>query len=92
MVSVTSSAEIFPLQMQASASQPNGVTNGGGGSFLFDQTPGSDESLGGALLTPIPWLSNDTSFEDGTGEAGMEGKAFFISSDLLFALNLIDTQ
>lgn len=76
VVSVTSSAEIFPLQVQASANQPNGVTNGGGGSFLFDQAPGSDESLGGALLTPIPWLSNDASFEDGTGETGMEGKAF----------------
>lgn len=73
VVSVTSSAEIFPLQVQASTSQPNGVTNGGGSSgLLFDHAPGSDESLGGALLTPIPWL-NAASFEEETGETVMEG-------------------
>jgi hypothetical protein len=47
----------------------NGVTNGlgsgtGGGGILWtnsdtrDASLGSDESLGGALLTPIPWLKN----------------------------------
>lgn len=47
----------------------NGVTNGlgsgtGGGGILWtnsdtqDAGLGSDESLGGALLTPIPWLKN----------------------------------
>lgn len=73
VVSVTSSAEIFPLQVQASTSQPNGVTNGGGSSgLLFDHTPGSDESLGGALLTPIPWL-NAASFEEENGEPVAEG-------------------
>lgn len=73
VVSVTSSAEIFPLQVQASTSQPNGVTNGGGSSgLLFDHAPGSDESLGGALLTPIPWL-NAASFEEESGEPVAEG-------------------
>lgn len=72
VVSVTSSAEIFPLQVQASTSQPNGVTNGGGSTgLLFEYAPGSDESLGGALLTPIPWL-NAASFEE-TGEPVAEG-------------------
>ena len=74
VVCVTSSAEVFPLQIQASMSQPNGVTNGGGSSgLLFDHAPGSDESLGGALLTPIPWLSNAISFEDEAGEPSNEG-------------------
>ena len=47
----------------------NGLTNGlgsgtGGGGILWTNTDtrdiglGSDESLGGALLTPIPWLKN----------------------------------
>lgn len=60
VVTVTSSAENFPLQMQASASQPNGLVNG----EMSDH--GGDDSMGGALLTPIPWLSNTASLEDGT--------------------------
>lgn len=71
VVSVTSSADIFPVQTGAGTAapthQPNGIissaTNGAGdpgATFaLFQDThvPGSDESLGGALLTPIPWLT-----------------------------------
>ena len=71
VVSVTSSADIFPVQTGAGTAapthQPNGIissaTNGAadpGSTFaLFQDThvPGSDESLGGALLTPIPWLT-----------------------------------
>lgn len=74
VVSVTTSAEVFPLQMQVSTNHPNGVTNGGASSLLFDYATGSDESLGGALLTPIPWLSNAASFEEDSGEPGNEGK------------------
>lgn len=70
VVCVTSSAEVFQLQ----SCQPNGAANGagagggggGGGGpttgLLFEHAPGSDEALGGALLTPIPWLGN-ISFE-----------------------------
>lgn len=73
VVCVTSSAEVFQLQ----SCQPNGVANGGGGEgggggggpttsgLLFDHAPGSDEALGGALLTPIPWLGS-ISFEGDT--------------------------
>jgi PPP4R2 len=75
-VSVTSTADIFPLPPAQSLPQgvldaalTNGVTNGlgtgtGGGGILWtnsdtrDAGLGSDESLGGALLTPIPWLKN----------------------------------
>ncbi|OJJ40472.1 hypothetical protein ASPWEDRAFT_216634 [Aspergillus wentii DTO 134E9] len=61
VISVTSSAEVFPLQTQTSSNQPNGILNGGSSSFMLpDHSLGSDESLGGALLTPIPWLSNAT--------------------------------
>lgn len=75
-VSVTSTADIFPLPQAQSLPQgvldgalTNGVTNGlgsgiGGGGILWTNSDtrdvglGSDESLGGALLTPIPWLKN----------------------------------
>jgi PPP4R2 len=75
-VSVTSTADIFPLPPAQSLPQgvldaalTNGVANGsgtstGGGGILWtnsdtrDAGLGSDESLGGALLTPIPWLKN----------------------------------
>ncbi|KAF7588131.1 hypothetical protein BBP40_006131 [Aspergillus hancockii] len=70
VVSVTSSADIFPLQTQSNLTQPNGIMNGTDSGLLFsDHALGSDESLGGALLTPIPWLSNIASPE-AEGEAG----------------------
>ncbi|KAL4865679.1 hypothetical protein BDV12DRAFT_174114 [Aspergillus spectabilis] len=63
VVSVTSTADIFPLPMQSVAAtaqpQANGTLNGTENAFILtDNTFGSDESLGGALLTPIPWLNN----------------------------------
>ncbi|PLB55252.1 hypothetical protein P170DRAFT_432784 [Aspergillus steynii IBT 23096] len=71
VVSVTSSADVFPLRVQEATSQPNGVMNGGEGSFLLpDHALGSDESLGGALLTPIPWLRNAAS--PGAEDAALE--------------------
>ena len=45
VVSVSSSTAAFPLADGAAAGFTNGL--------------GSDESLGGALLTPIPWLAGD---------------------------------
>ena len=57
VVSVSSGAELFPLPTVdlLEGSSIDGVTllNGTAGAL------GSDESLGGALLTPIPWLRND---------------------------------
>ncbi|KAL3476370.1 hypothetical protein BJX99DRAFT_227994 [Aspergillus californicus] len=64
VVLVTSSADLFPLPLQSSAAtaQPNGTINGSDHAFMLaDNTFGSDESLGGALLTPIPWLTNPSS-------------------------------
>ncbi|KAL5359557.1 hypothetical protein BJX96DRAFT_164527 [Aspergillus floccosus] len=72
VVSVTSGAGVFPLQVQPT--QPNGLHNGAETSFaLPDHAMSGDESLGGALLTPIPWLNSAASSEggDGVGE-GLE--------------------
>ncbi|KAH1495855.1 hypothetical protein LV164_000275 [Aspergillus fumigatus] len=74
VVSVTSTADIFPLQTEPSAGQVNGVLNGGGHGFMFpDHAPGSDESLGGALLTPIPWLTGASSPDNDGGATLSEG-------------------
>ncbi|KAL4933884.1 uncharacterized protein BDV17DRAFT_70035 [Aspergillus undulatus] len=64
VVSVTSSADVFPFPMQSGTAQPqtNGALNGAESTLMLpDNALGSDESLGGALLTPIPWLNNASS-------------------------------
>jgi hypothetical protein len=62
VVSVSSTADIFPLPqtgIYGDSSMPNRTVNG---SFMTtDNSLGSDESLGGALLTPIPWLKGTAS-------------------------------
>ncbi|KAE8549176.1 hypothetical protein EYB25_007691 [Talaromyces marneffei] len=62
VVSVSSCADIFPLPRTGYSPDDelaNGITNGARSSFMVtDESLGSDESLGGALLTPIPWLRN----------------------------------
>ncbi|KAJ5781589.1 uncharacterized protein N7518_010072 [Penicillium psychrosexuale] len=78
VVSVTSSADVFPFQTPAvTIAQTNGILLPGDSTGVyitpeFAQGLGSDESLGGALLTPIPWLVN-ASFEgeDSNGDAGI---------------------
>ncbi|KAJ5415891.1 hypothetical protein N7465_004586 [Penicillium sp. CMV-2018d] len=78
VVSVTSSADIFPFQTPAvTNAQSNGLVLPGNSAGVymapeFAQGLGSDESLGGALLTPIPWLTN-ASFEgeDANGDSGI---------------------
>jgi hypothetical protein len=68
VVSVTSSADIFPFNTPSHADdQSNGLVHPSNSSVVYlapdyAQGLGSDESLGGALLTPIPWL-NGSSFE-----------------------------
>lgn len=85
VVSVTSSADIFPFQTPAvTDAQSNGLVLPGNSSGVymapdFAQGLGSDESLGGALLTPIPWLTN-ASFEgeDANGDSGILVEGNFI--------------
>jgi hypothetical protein len=52
--------------------QLNGANGAAGGFMVMDNSLGSDESLGGALLTPIPWLGNMTVQNNGS-EAVTEG-------------------
>ncbi|KAI9817148.1 MAG: hypothetical protein M1827_001260 [Pycnora praestabilis] len=62
VLSVSSGADVFPLPNAALPSPPSdssGVLNGTNnpyGTPTSMSNLGSDESLGGALLTPIPWL------------------------------------
>ncbi|KAF1998673.1 hypothetical protein P154DRAFT_523954 [Amniculicola lignicola CBS 123094] len=77
VVSVSSPTTIFPLP-QAQLPNAGGLLNGL--TTVPPSTLGSDESLGGALLTPIPWLraaasqseliSESTEMVDGPNGAG----------------------
>lgn len=81
VVHVTSGANVYPLppalpDVGAMSLLANGVGGASAGSLSIDTAAanslGSDEALGGALLTPIPWLSrraNGSGSEDGS-EAG----------------------
>ncbi|KAK3299962.1 uncharacterized protein B0H64DRAFT_437161 [Chaetomium fimeti] len=81
VVHVTSGANTYPLppalpDVGAMSLLANGAGSGSTGNLSIDTAAanslGSDEALGGALLTPIPWLSrrsNGSGSEDGS-EAG----------------------
>ena len=85
VTSVTSSADIFPFQTPASENaQTNGIAHPGKSSVYmapdYLQGLGSDESLGGALLTPIPWLSNasfDGDDEELNGDANVLSESMY---------------
>ncbi|KAI1338752.1 hypothetical protein F5Y15DRAFT_97089 [Xylariaceae sp. FL0016] len=58
VVHVTSGLNVYPLppvHAEFSAVLPNGISDGVPAPSPF-ANPGGDEALGGALLTPIPWL------------------------------------
>lgn len=75
VVSVSSPSTIFPLPL---AVLPNSTGLLNGTTATSPSNLGSDESLGGALLTPIPWLQNrqselvseSTEMVDGPNGAG----------------------
>lgn len=93
---MTSGADIFPFNTPANTDHSNGLlhpTNSAGTYLTPDYAHGlgSDESLGGALLTPIPWLSN-ASFDGGDSsamEAGMFMDIVFFGSIALVDVLLI---
>lgn len=72
---MSSGADVFPLPHTAplpgtTIDGPgiDGVNGVGNTSFIFTDTSlGSDESLGGALLTPIPWLDSSAITEEDRG-------------------------
>lgn len=85
VVNVSSSADIFPLSEQTLVNGVNGeVPQDSRPLFMgtsdtdtrngYDSASlGSDESLGGALLTPIPWLRNgDLGHNEGESEDSTE--------------------
>ncbi|CAG8189901.1 unnamed protein product [Penicillium olsonii] len=86
VTSVTSSADIFPFQTPAADdAQSNGLGNPGKPSGIsvapdYLQGLGSDESLGGALLTPIPWL-NSSSFDGEDADANADTNVLSESVD-----------
>jgi hypothetical protein len=57
VISVTSPNALFPLP-PAILPNTHNILNGSASTPLPAAPLGSDESLGGALLTPIPWLQN----------------------------------
>ncbi|KAF2150767.1 hypothetical protein K461DRAFT_323143 [Myriangium duriaei CBS 260.36] len=73
IVSVSSPITSFPLPQQPLT---NGILQSNGQDDKFSSTSG-DEGLGGALLTPIPWLRNQHQVEETTrhpdGELHTEG-------------------
>lgn len=74
VVAVSSTADIFPLPRAGPGDLPNGIANGTSTGFMVtDDSLGSDESLGGALLTPIPWLNN-TDSDGNNADSIAEGK------------------
>ncbi|KAJ5709708.1 Protein phosphatase 4 core regulatory subunit R2 [Penicillium malachiteum] len=73
VVSVTSGADIFPFNTPATTDYSNGLLHptNSAGTYLppdYAHGLGSDESLGGALLTPIPWLTT-ASFDSADSSA-----------------------
>ncbi|EKG18168.1 Protein phosphatase 4 core regulatory subunit R2 [Macrophomina phaseolina MS6] len=76
VVSVSSATSIFPLP-QAVLPASTGILNGitpttsttASSTSSSERGLGSDESLGGALLTPIPWLQNNNSREQRSASA-----------------------
>ncbi|KAK0249776.1 hypothetical protein B0A54_16989 [Friedmanniomyces endolithicus] len=74
-VSVTSPHSEFPLPSLTATVNGGFLTNGDGGSITEREGLGSDESLGGALLTPIPWLRNGaTSATTSSSLTGPDGE------------------
>lgn len=64
VVCVSSSANIFPLPQALVPPSGSGGLLNSASSAPAPSSLGSDESLGGALLTPIPWLKPDRMLED----------------------------
>ncbi|KAF2758639.1 hypothetical protein EJ05DRAFT_360226 [Pseudovirgaria hyperparasitica] len=66
VVSVSSPTTIFPLPQATLPSNHNLVNGGASMAASSSASFGSDESLGGALLTPIPWLRPERPQDEGS--------------------------
>jgi len=78
IVSVSSPVSNFPLPTLAPNANGGFLTNGDGpqiNGVAEREGLGSDESLGGALLTPIPWIRNNNTALTGNASAtGQDGE------------------
>lgn len=86
VVHVTSSANLYPLPAPVPDANgakilTNGITGGAdlesiswGNSTVGQHNLGSDESLGGALLTPIPWLQSVSGTNGEPASSELEGE------------------
>lgn len=86
VVHVTSGAHLYPLPAPVPDANgakilTNGISSGPdpesiswGNSTQVQPNLGSDESLGGALLTPIPWLQSMSVSNGGESVSDMEGE------------------
>ena len=83
IVSVSSPASDFPLPSMHSTHAGSFLTNGDAqlNGITERDGLGSDESLGGALLTPIPWLKTNTLAS--AAAAGSEGELHSESTETI---------
>ncbi|KAK5132150.1 hypothetical protein LTR08_000307 [Meristemomyces frigidus] len=80
IVSVSSPVGDFPLPALVASVQGGFLTNGDShgqvnGGAAEREGLGSDESLGGALLTPIPWLRHTGTGANGGGEGELHSES-----------------
>ncbi|KAF1808217.1 hypothetical protein P152DRAFT_462792 [Eremomyces bilateralis CBS 781.70] len=72
VVCVSSNTTVFPLPQASLPNSSGTLLNGTTNSTSSAAALGSDESLGGALLTPIPWLNADESPSGSSSHSGSQ--------------------
>ena len=85
IVSVSSPISDFPLPTLHNPNSTTFITNGDAQTNGITERDGlgSDESLGGALLTPIPWLKNNTLASAAAASQPSEGELHSESTDTI---------
>ncbi|KAI0141543.1 hypothetical protein GGR57DRAFT_487392 [Xylariaceae sp. FL1272] len=81
VVHVTSGLNVYPLPSIHAENPPATMANGIASQSAW-ASPGSDEALGGALLTPIPWLAPNQQVATGSTTPPTQAAAQESSSDL----------
>lgn len=74
VIAVSSPVSDFPLPSGINAANGGFLTNGDSNGAQEREGLGSDESLGGALLTPIPWLRNSNGLNSGQGDGELHSE------------------
>ncbi|KAL1585002.1 hypothetical protein WHR41_06207 [Cladosporium halotolerans] len=74
VIAVSSPVSDFPLPSGINTANGGFLTNGDSNGAQEREGLGSDESLGGALLTPIPWLRNSNGLNSGQGDGELHSE------------------